>query len=174
MEYGMLIKNFHISISESDGKRILTQWKFIILYLKADGVSSRKYALEALYVLWQYYALLSPRAAERMIWNRFYKSKSGLGGNYPLDLALEHYNAILKTALRLMGLNSTNRRAIDRFCKALVVNKKLINNFDRMSGMIRRCGQHKERNVTIDLVKVTNELLEANDMIYTPNLQLLS
>jgi hypothetical protein len=50
------------------------------------------YALEGLTILCQIYALLSPKDAHRLIWNRSFKAKYDLGGNIPLDLALEHYN----------------------------------------------------------------------------------
>lgn len=52
----------------------------------------------------QIYALLSPRDAHRLIWNRSVKAKSGLGGNIPLDLALEHYNRVLKQVIKKWGL----------------------------------------------------------------------
>jgi len=71
----------------------------LLLYFRADGHASTKYALESLYILLQYYALLSPRDAERLIWNCPVKSKHGKGGNIPLDMSLEHYNGILKGGL---------------------------------------------------------------------------
>ena len=64
-EYGMLIKNFHDRISEGDGKRILTQWKFIILYLKADGVSSRKYAFSKHFMLYGNIMLFSHQELQK-------------------------------------------------------------------------------------------------------------
>ena len=90
LEYGMLYLNFCDAISEGDGLRILRCWKFFLMFLKADGARSRKYAVEGLHLISQYYAILSPRDAHRLIWNRFIKAKHGLGGNIPLDLALEH------------------------------------------------------------------------------------
>jgi len=60
LEYGMMLKNFHDAISEADGERILRQWKYMLMYFRADGQSSAKYALESLYILLQYYALLFP------------------------------------------------------------------------------------------------------------------
>lgn len=104
----MLIKNFHDSISEGDAEGLLIQWKCLMLLFKADDTSSNGYALELLYLMFQYYALLSPREAERLIWNRFQKTKSGLQGHFSLDMALEHYNALLKTSLRHMEPNNTN------------------------------------------------------------------
>ena len=79
LEYGMLQLHFHDAISEGDGARVLRCWKFMMPYLHKDGASSRKYALECLYLIFQYYALLSPKDAHSLIWNRFHKAKTGLG-----------------------------------------------------------------------------------------------
>ena len=64
---------------------------------------SRKYALEGLHLLLQFHTILSPRDAHRLIWNRSVKAKHGMGGNIPLDLALEHYNRVLKEVIKKMG-----------------------------------------------------------------------
>ena len=53
-----------------------------------DGAQSRKYALDGLHLLSQFYTILSPRDAHRLIWNRSVKAKHGMDGNIPLDLAL--------------------------------------------------------------------------------------
>jgi hypothetical protein len=62
MEYGMVILNFFDAISEGDGSRVIRNWKFLLLYFHHDGKSSNKYALEALYMMFQIYALLAPKA----------------------------------------------------------------------------------------------------------------
>ncbi len=92
LEYGMLILNFWDAISEGDGERIMRCWRSFLLYLRAEGQSTVKYSLEALYLLCQINVLLSPQAAQQLIWDRSVKTKSGLGGNIPLDLQLEFYN----------------------------------------------------------------------------------
>ena len=74
MEYGMIIKNFYDAVSEGDGGRVFLNWKFMLLYLKNDGTRSKKYALEAFYMMCQFFCLLSERGAHRLIWNRFIKN----------------------------------------------------------------------------------------------------
>ena len=92
LEAGLLLRNFYDAISKGDGQRVIRCRKFMLPYLKEDGQSSEKYALEAFYVIWQIKSLLSPRASYRLVWNRFHKLKHARGGNIPLDLALEHFN----------------------------------------------------------------------------------
>ena len=60
LEYGMVIINFLDAISEGDGARLLRNWKFLLLYFQHD-TGSQKYSLEALYLMFQVYALLSPK-----------------------------------------------------------------------------------------------------------------
>ena len=58
MEYGLLLYNFKDAVSEGDGKRDLRCWKFFLLHLRNDKKSS-KYALEALYIIFQAVLLVS-------------------------------------------------------------------------------------------------------------------
>ena len=160
LDIGLVILNFFDAVSEGDGKRVLRNWKFMLAYLKDDGARSRKYALEALYLLCQFYAILSPKDGHRLIWNRFHKNKLGLGGNIPLDLALEHYINLLKSFLRTLGSNATNPTVVDRFCKSMTVNKKLLGNFDQSCKIMKRSGTHIEANTENDLKKVVGELVK--------------
>ena len=167
LEIGILVKNFYDAISEGDGLRIVRCWKFMLQYLKVDGASSRKYALEALYLQCQVNSLLSPRAAHRLIWNRFFKSKCGSGRNIPLDLALEHFNKLIKTLIRNMGANGLNKSAVNRHCKALATNKQLLDNFDEMCNITRRSGRHIQQSTRNDLIKVVKGVIDNNAFVFT-------
>lgn len=162
LEYGMLFLNFSDAISEGDGLRILRCWKFFLMFLKVDGASSRKYALEGLHLISQVYAILSPRDAHRLIWNRFVKSKYGMGGNIPLDLALEHYNRVLKEVIKKMGPNASNETAITRFCKCISVNKQLMDNFDQDCKVLKQSGLHVQSKSLGDFGKIVQELVDGN------------
>ena len=88
LDYGMLFLNFWDASSTGDGARILRCWKFFLVYLKTQGGVVSKYSLEALYLMFQVYSLLSPQAAHRLIWNRNVKTKPG-SCNIPLDLPVK-------------------------------------------------------------------------------------
>ena len=136
LEYGMLQMNLHDAVSEGDGARVLRCWKYMLPYLRKDGASSRKYALEALYLLFQFNSL-SPKDAYSLMWNRFHKSKLRHCGNIPLDMALEHFNLLVKTVLRKLGSNITNKNAIDPIIKALTYNKAPLDRFDWSGNIIK-------------------------------------
>eukprot|EP00794_Sanderia_malayensis_P021150 gene21150-23228_t len=160
LELSMLIFNFYDAISMGDGNRVIQCWKFMLLYLRADGARSKKYALEGLYLMCQCYALLSERGAHNCIWNRFVKKRKGIGGNIPLDLAMEHYNHMLKNIFHMLGPNVSNKNAIDRYCKALVVNAKLIDNWDCSLKLFRPSGKHFKKFPMEDLKKIVKKLME--------------
>ena len=162
LEYGMLFLNFSDAISEADGLRILRCWKFFLMFLKVDGARSRKYALKWLHLISQVYAILPPRDAHRLIWNRSIKSKYGMGGNIPLDLALEHYNRVLKEVIKKMGPNASNQTAINRFCKCVSVNKQLMDNFDMDCKVIKQSGLHVQKKCLGDFKKIVQELVVNN------------
>ncbi|XP_065067588.1 uncharacterized protein LOC135693129 [Rhopilema esculentum] len=168
LDIGMVLMNFFDAVSEGDGLRVVRCWKFMLLYMKQDGARSRKYALEGLYLLFQVYAILSERDAHSLIWNRFSKSRHGRGGNIPLDLAMEHYNNLLKSVIRNLGPNATNTRAVDRFCKALTVNKKMLENFDSSCNVLRRSGKHIKANISGDLKKIVGELIKNSALQVIP------
>lgn len=167
LDYGMLILNFWDGISEGDGERVIRCWKFFLLYLKHQGVSANKYALEALYLLFQIYALLSPQAAHRLIWNRTAKNKPGAGGNIPLDLILEFFNKFVKEAIKKLGPGAT-RKSIDRICHSVYVTSDLMSNFDNAMSVFKRSGRHVQKSIKGDLTKIVNELISQNAFHHTP------
>lgn len=77
MNMSLLLRNFMDAIKEGDGERIIRCIKMFLL---------------SLYHLFQLFALLSPREAERMKWNRTVNNHGRPGCNVAMDLALEHDN----------------------------------------------------------------------------------
>ena len=167
LEYGLLLLNFWDAISEGDGNRIIRSWKYFLLYLPNEGSSATKYSLEALYLMCQVNAILSPRSAHRLIWNRSVKNKTGRAGNIPLDLQLEFYNRILKGAVKNLGHNAS-KKSLDRICRAMGITNQLLHNFDKEAKIIKRSGKHVKQSTEGDLSKVVGELVSQKAMYLTP------
>ena len=89
---------------------------------KADGKRSTKYALEALYLILQVNAFLSPRQAYRLMWNC---TVHGEDANTPLDLNLEHNNRMAKEAIKKFGCN-INEKSVTRIIKAQQTASKML------------------------------------------------
>lgn len=92
-----------------------------------------------------------------------------MGGNIPLDLALEHYNRVLKEVIKKMGPNASNEKAVNRFCKAIGVTKQLMDNFDLDCQLLKRSGHHVAKKAIGDLKKVVEELVKCNAFTKNPN-----
>ena len=166
LDYGMLVLNFLDGISEGDGERVVRCWKFFLMYLKHHGGSS-KYALEALYLMFQINVLLSAQEAHRLVWNRFVKNKSGIGGNIPLDLQLEFFNKLVKDAIKNQG-SGASQNSINRICHSLGITSSLMTNFDRTMAVYKRAGKHVKRSTQGDLEKIVNELMIHKAFTCTP------
>lgn len=61
LQDGFLFLNFLDAVKEGDGQRVIRQYKYIMMYCKADATHSTKYALECIYQFFLIYALLTPR-----------------------------------------------------------------------------------------------------------------
>ena len=166
LEYGLLLLNFWDAISEGDGNRILRLWKYFLLYLQNEGSSATKYSLKALYLMCQVNAILSPRSAHRLNWNRSVKNKTGRAGNIPLDLQLEFYNRILKGAVKNLGHNAS-KKSLDRICHAMGITNQLLHNFDKEAKISKRSGNMLS-SPEGDLSKVVGELVSQKAMYLTP------
>jgi len=87
---GLLWHNFHDSIREGDGERLMRNWKFNLLVFKA--ARCKNYRIEALNIILQANYLLSPRESAQLKWCRCVNTSNQQGHNIPMDLHLEHLN----------------------------------------------------------------------------------
>ena len=162
----MLIMNIQDAISEGDGGRVVRYWKFLFLYLKHDN-GSQKYSLEVLYLMFQINAILSPRSAHQLIWNRFTKLRPVHAGHIPLDLNLEFYNKTVKQAIKKLGSN-TSKKSINRICHSIYVTKTLMSNFDNEVRMYKTSESMFESQLFKDMKAVVAELLNQNALSRVP------
>lgn len=91
--HGLLGFDLHDASQHGDGGRLYRFWKFLLLYFKA--AHRTKYALEAFNLVAQV-ALLTPRVAHELLWNRVCNPHGGVGQNIPLDLEKEYLNRLFK------------------------------------------------------------------------------
>lgn len=158
---GFLFLNFLDAISEGDGLRIMQQYKYIMVYCKADGSHSTKYALECLYQSFLVDALLSPRDSERFIWNRSVNNTCQKGKNIPLDLDVEHSNNFIKQGIKNLGPNVTEK-AILRISRAETATRTIMDNLDDNVQRFARSGRHSQSSTEKDLQELVKRVLEAD------------
>ena len=71
LSLGLLLYNADDSVKEGDGERLMRVWKFLTFVFRSHG--KHKYALAGLRLMASRLALLTPRQAHRLTWNRFAK-----------------------------------------------------------------------------------------------------
>lgn len=155
----MLFLNFLDAVKEGDGKRLMRQYKYLMLYCKADKSHSTKYALECLYQMFLVNSLLSPRDAHRYIWNRSVNNRGGLGNNIPLDLEVEHSNNFVKQAVKNLGPNVT-QKSVSRICKAEKSIRAITDNLKTSIAIRYKSRRHTHRNTDKDMATVVDGLVK--------------
>ena len=158
LSHGMVFLNFLDAVREGDGPRIMRQYKYLLLYCKADKHSS-KYALECLYQMFLINTMLSPRDAHRYIWNRSVNNHGILGKNIPLDLEVEHSNHYLKQAVKNLGPN-VSPASISRICKSEKCARTIINTLQESVKKCFKSGKHTNKNTDEDLKTIVEKLVE--------------
>lgn len=154
---GLLFMNYLDAVAEGDGDRIIRQYKYLMLICKADG-HSKNYALECLHLLFQVFALLTPRDAHRLIWNRGVNNHNTTGTNIALDIEVEMSNLHLKQAIKNLGVNVTEN-AVLRICKAEKSCRQLLSNVDKEIKRKSRSKAHSHKSPTMDLKDIVMGLV---------------
>lgn len=155
---GLFFMNFLDAIAEGDGGRMMRQYKYLLLYCRADGTHSTKYALECLYQSFLVNAMLSPRDAERFVWNRTVNNSGKPGKNIALDLDVEHSNNFVKQAIKHLGPNLTED-AVSRICKAENSARTVLENIDHSICRAAGSSEHSQRTLERDLSVLVDKCL---------------
>ena len=158
MTDAMSFFNFLDAIKEGDSARVMRQYKYFLLYCRADESRSTKYALEILYQF-LVHALLSKRDRERFVCNRFVNNHGVKGGNIPLDEDMEHSNNFLKQGIRNLGPNLTES-AISRVCKAENATRTILDKLDGSLNRQTHSGKHPEGSPDKDIEELVNRAVD--------------
>ena len=154
---GLLCLELEDAIREGDGLRLLRVWKFLLLIFKA--AHRKNYSIEALTILVQYYALLSPRQREQLLWSRFINMNGRQGENKAADLHMEHLNRTIKTDIGHQSSNLTPK-VLKRIGKCSGPLLNVCEQFDSISRVINPRGKQSRPSHEKDLRKIAQQLLD--------------
>jgi hypothetical protein len=157
LSFGLFIRNFDDAVKEGDGQRIVRCWKFLMLIFKAHG--HPKYALAAFQMQANILALLTPREAHQLMWNRTVNNQGGRGKNISLDLKLEQVNNFTKELLKNLGPNITENSA-NRSSKAVRNVDEIIQSLDKSLSITKPTGHHKVAKRDKDFAIIARQLHE--------------
>lgn len=139
LSLGLLWHNFHDSTREADGERILRIWKILLVVFKSSN--NYNYAKEALYLLLQYYYVLSECQKAQLLWSRCINTRGLPGKNIACDLFMEHLNRQLKKVIRTMEANVTPK-AIQKGARAIAPVQHICQLFEQQTAKSNNSGHH--------------------------------
>ena len=151
------------AIHEGDGMRVLRCWKYLLPLFKANN--HKNYAIEAANLLTQYHYIFPPRQAQQLLWSRFINATGKAGHNIPCDLHMEHLNRLCKSAIKMLGVNKTEK-SIQRVGKCLRILKVVGERYDREMDISDTTGTHIKPSDTCDRDKILKELTERSNISY--------
>ena len=146
----------------------MRQYRYTLLYCRADGHSSNKYAPECLYQSFCANSLLSPQDRERFVWNRSVNSRGGRGNNIPHDLEVKHSNLVNKGAIRNLGPNVTDK-AVERISLSENETTEMSGVVDQDIKRIHSSGQHASSSTERDLDELVKRALGTGVFTFSPN-----
>ena len=114
-------------------------------------------------------SIVCSRKAYRLVWNCSVKRKTGIGGDTPIDLAMEHYICIVKLLKRKLGSNQNNKQTLRRYMKALGFTKVLLEDFVESTCIIQWSGRHTQRSSAKDKARIVQELVKARAFVRQPD-----
>lgn len=101
-------------------------------------------------------ALLSPREAHQLIWNRTVNNNGGRGKNISLDLKLEQINNFTKELLKNLG----PKAAANRSSKAVRNVGQILQSLDESLSITKPSGHHKVKKIEEDFAVILRQLHE--------------
>ena len=126
-------------------------WRLLLPHFSSFGRT--KYALEALRLMFQCEATLSPELAHHVKWDRFVNTHGGLGHNIPCDLQNEHVNKLLKSIITNMGSNLTEA-SLRCAARSVTTLEAVGEVFDAETGVVVGTTAHSTRSDEVDVYKV--------------------
>ena len=151
----MLVSNFDDARKHGDGVRLARIYKFMIVHFRAAG--KVKYAHYSLRLIAQIKALLTPRMAHQVTWNRFVNNAGRPDSNVEGDRENEHQNKGIKGQVRGFQGKLTSQ-AIKRVSEAAHTIQDIIQRADKEAGVIPPSGKHQRKDDTEDVMALVNVL----------------
>lgn len=155
LSLGCFYLEYSDAIREGDGDRDTRCWRYLLPMFYSSG--RKNYALESLNLLFQHDYSLSPRQAAELSWSRFVNVHGLPGKNIPNDLHMEHLNRVIKTSLKGLGANKTEK-AITTVGEVLGVVGPILDTFDAENNVSHVAGTHRVANINKDMTILLKEL----------------
>ncbi|XP_068685296.1 uncharacterized protein [Montipora foliosa] len=153
IRYYFLFCDLKDAIKEGNGQRLASLHKVLLLHFKAlQGFNA--YAIEMLINTVQNEIFLSEAEAHQCKWASTVNWKGGAGKNMEIDLLQENRNKDIKTMIKRMGANKTDK-AIANASRAAGGQRKIVENFDaQVNRASPSTSSHSHKSAATDEGKV--------------------
>ncbi|XP_072039751.1 uncharacterized protein [Amphiura filiformis] len=153
----LLSLNFTDARQMGDGERLMIISRYLMIFFKLSG--KHNYSYHTLRMLSQVNALLSPRQAYNLKWNRFVNTHNKTGTNIEPDRFNEHYNREYKDNFR--GLHGkVTTAATDRISQSSRKVTDALHAFDKANKVKPRSRGHTSADFKDDVQLLSKRMHE--------------
>ena len=161
----MILADFKDAVSSGNGEYLATLHKQLLLHFSsASGFNA--YAIEMLISILQNEVLLSQAEAHQNKLASTVNWKGGMGKNVEIDLFQENRNKDIKSLIKSMGANKTDK-AISRASKASGGVRHIVDAFDKQVGRHLQSSSHSHRSSAEDEKQILADLRALRPFQYT-------
>lgn len=151
----MLLVNFKDAVASGNGQYLSVLHKLLLINFYSAAYN--EYAIEMLINIMQTEILLSPAEAHRCMWAATVNWRGGAKKNVEIDLFQEVRNKDMKTMVKSMGANKTEK-AIQRASKAAGGVRKIVEAFEKQVAIHQKSSQHSHQASDRDEMLIGQDL----------------
>lgn len=156
MKSFIILADFKDAVATGNGEHLSTLRKQLLKhFFSASGFN--EYAIEMLVNVMQSQILLSKAEAHQCKWAATVNWNGGQEKNIEIDLFQENRNNDMKTLIKSMGANKSDK-AISRASKASGGVKRIVESFEKQVHLHRRSSLHSHKSSTHDEVMIQADL----------------
>ena len=152
----MILADIKDAVATGNGQHLSVLHKQLLVhFFSASGFN--EYAIEMLVNIMQHQILLSPAQAHQCMWAATVNWSGGYGKNVEIDLFQENRNKDMKSMIKSMGANKSEK-AIQRAIKAAGGVRHIIDVFGKQASVHRKSSSHSHKSSSQDEKIVMTDL----------------
>ena len=160
LELGLQFKSMLGLCNSPNRNRGLALLKTAMIHFKANNNLS-KYASEFMRLLVHQYCVLSEKEASEEFYGMFVNTRGKPDSHIPCDLQMEYVVKEVKTNIKHMFSNKTDKNITTR-TSALPVIKDISKMYDSVTGVITRCKKHSSAESLHDEKEMVKDIHQLN------------
>ena len=161
MTWGLCLLDADDAVREGDGSRLMNVYEMFQLLFRMMGNTKYSYSLLRLKAC--RLALLTPKMAHQLIWNRFFNRTGGEGMNISRDLRLEHINRFMKELIKSQGMQNISDTNVYKISKAYKGVREICDSMLLDIDVSQPSGHHSNKHKNDMFESVLKELKDNNN-----------